>query len=299
MSASTITRASSVLTTEASAFQRLKLRPEHNPPVEISDPATAVLSGHGFRVIENKYKRGLEFACHFLEHAHFCYVIEGQYTEFVGESASATCSAGSLRYIPPGYEHSRSFSAGTHCLLLEIDWAVFDRVANLTDNLQRPADIASISCGWLAYCLYQKFLHNDPLALISIEGIVLELLAETALLANGSVPTGNVRRWLRIAHEYLDSNFERPLTLAEVAGVAGVHRVHLAREFRRHFSITVGEYLRKKRIEQACHLVSKTNETLADVAVNCGFSDQSHLTATFRRQVGLTPGRFRQMTHAS
>ncbi len=80
--------------------------------------------------------------------------------------------------------------------------------------------------------------------------------------------------------------------------MAGVHRVHLSREFRRHFSITVGEFLRRKRVEHACHLVSKTNEPLADVAMTCGFSDQSHFSATFRRQVGLTPGRFRQMAQA-
>jgi AraC family transcriptional regulator len=295
MSATIISRASSVFAPETSVFQRLKLRPEHNPRLEISDPATVVLSGHGFRIIEKKYKRGLEFECHFREHAHFCYVLEGQYTESSGGSVSVTCPAGSLRFNPPGYEHAKSFSAGTHCLLLEIDRAVFERVANLTDTLQRPADIRSILCGWLAHCLYQKFLQNDPLALISIEGILLKLLAETARQANGFAPAGNVPRWLRIAHEYLDSNFQRPLTLAEVAGVAGVHRVHLAREFRRRFSITVGEFLRKKRVEYACHLVSKTNDPLAEVAMNCGFSDQSHLTAAFRRQVGLTPGRFRQM----
>jgi AraC-like DNA-binding protein/quercetin dioxygenase-like cupin family protein len=280
------------------AASRIYLQLEHNPRVESSDAATTMLSGPGFRIVEGKYKRVLEIASHSREHAHFCYVLEGQYTESSDGTVNATCPAGSLRYVPPGYEHSGSFSAGTHCLRLEIDRPVFDRVANLTEALQRPADIPSILCRWLAYCVYQKFLQNDPLALISIEGILLELLAETAQQTNGTGPSGNVPRWLRIAHEYLDSHFQRPLTLAEVAGVAGVHRVHLAREFRRRFSITVGEYLRKKRVEQACHLVSKTNDPLAAVAVNCGFSDQSHFTGTFRRQVGLTPGRFRQMAQA-
>jgi len=59
---------------------------------------------------------------------------------------------------------------------------------------------------------------------------------------------------------------------------------------------TVGEYLRRKRIEHACHLVSNTNMALAEIAMTCGFSDQSHFSATFRRQVGLTPARFRQMS---
>jgi AraC family transcriptional regulator len=42
-------------------------------------------------------------------------------------------------------------------------------------------------------------------------------------------------------------------------------------------------------------LVSTTNIALAEIAMTCGFSDQSHFSATFRRQVGLTPARFRQM----
>jgi len=71
-----------------------------------------------------------------------------------------------------------------------------------------------------------------------------------------------------------------------------------SREFRRYFSTTVGEFLRRKRIEHACHLVSTTNIALAEIAMTCGFSDQSHFSATFRRQVGLTPARFRQMAQA-
>jgi AraC-like DNA-binding protein len=107
--------------------------------------------------------------------------------------------------------------------------------------------------------------------------------------------------WLaqRLYHEFRQgANFLRPLSLAEIAGAAGVHRVHLSREFRRYFSTTVGEFLRRKRIEHACHLVSTSNTALAEIAMTCGFSDQSHFSATFRRQVGLTPARFRQMAQA-
>src|SRR6267154_2671428 len=89
----------------SAAASRIYLQPEHNPRVESSDPATAMLSGRGFRVIENKYKRSLEFASHSREDAHFCYVLAGQHTESIGGSVSATCPAGSLRYTPPGYEH--------------------------------------------------------------------------------------------------------------------------------------------------------------------------------------------------
>jgi AraC family transcriptional regulator len=133
------------------------------------------------------------------------------------------------------------------------------------------------------------------LALISLEGILLEMLVEGARSGCGSGTVAVLPRWLRVARDYLEANFLRPLSLAEIAATAGVHRVHLSREFRRYFSITVGEFLRRKRIEHACHMVSTSNTPLSEIAMACSFSDQSHFSATFRRQVGVTPARFRQM----
>ena len=106
-------------------------------------------------------------------------------------------------------------------------------------------------------------------------------------------------RWLRVAREYAEANFLRTVSLAEIASAAGVHRVHLAREFRRYYATTVGEFLRRKRVEHACHLLCSTEDPLADIAVACGFSDQSHFGTTFRKQVGLTPSRFREMAQRS
>src|SRR3546814_17031619 len=70
---------------------------------------------------------------------------------------------------------------------------------------------------------------------------------------------------------------------------AGVHPVHLAREFHRRFGCTVGHYIRQRRIEFACHRLTASRDPLFEVAVEAGFSDQSHLTKPFRRLVGLPP----------
>jgi AraC family transcriptional regulator len=282
----------------AAVAVRMYSESEHCPCVGISGTAAATRQVPGFRIIENHYTGTLELPRHFHESAYLSYILEGQYSESYGGSGSVVCLAGAVRYLPPGHKHSNTFRAGTRCLLVEIEPSALQRVAKHTETLQQPGEIQSIAGGWLAQRLYQEFRQGDQLALMSLEGILLELLAEGARHAGGSGPVRMVPRWLRTAREYLESNFLRPLSLAEVAGVAGVHRVHLSREFRRHFATTVGEFLRAKRVEHACHLVSKTNEPLADVAMSCGFSDQSHFSATFRRQVGLTPGRFRQMAQA-
>jgi len=73
-----------------------------------------------------------------------------------------------------------------------------------------------------------------------------------------------------------------------------VHVVHLARVFRRFHGCTVGEYLRRLRIERAIEELRSTNKPLADIAGNSGFSDQSHFCRAFKLTVGMTPGQYRK-----
>src|SRR5438034_8794997 len=67
----------------------------------------------------------------------------------------------------------------------------------------------------------------------------------------------------------------------------------LARAFRWHYGCTVGEYIRQRRVEFACHRLTGPDDRLSVIAFDAGFADQSHLTNTFRRLVGMTPGAFR------
>ena len=266
------------------------------PCLDTSGTVVATRRVPGFQVIENHYPSGLELTRHVHEHAYLSFVLEGPYSESYGNSSSVVCQPRVLRYLPGGQAHANTFDAGSHCLIVEVENEALKRVEEHSKALERPGEIQGMASTWLAQRLYHEFRQGDELALVSLEGILLEMLAEGARHAGSTSPVAVIPRWLRIAREYLESNFLRPLSLAEIAGAAGVHRVHLSREFRRYFSTTVGEYLRRKRIEHACHLVSNTNMALAEIAMTCGFSDQSHFSATFRRQVGLTPARFRQMS---
>jgi AraC family transcriptional regulator len=78
-----------------------------------------------------------------------------------------------------------------------------------------------------------------------------------------------------------------------MAAAAGVHPVHLAREFRRFERCTVGEYIRRLRIERACNELSNSNDSIAAIASGTGFYDQSHFGRIFKRVVGMTPIEYR------
>ncbi len=120
----------------------------------------------------------------------------------------------------------------------------------------------------------------------------MEMLAEASRRAvrhlNSKPP-----RWLKQAREFLDAHFSDNFTFSDVAVSVGVHPVHLAREFRRHYKCTLGEYTRQLRIDFACRELAKPNSSLVEIALASGFSSQSHFSTIFKRLTGVTPADYR------
>jgi AraC family transcriptional regulator len=108
----------------------------------------------------------------------------------------------------------------------------------------------------------------------------------------------NAPSWLRRVREALEDSYLLSPSLAELSGIAGVHPVHLSREFRKHYQSTIGEFIRKRRIEHASHLLANSETPLSEVALTCGFSDQSHFCAMFKSHTGLTPAKFRDLSRS-
>jgi AraC-like DNA-binding protein len=129
--------------------------------------------------------------------------------------------------------------------------------------------------------------------LLAVEADVLRTLAHV-LVRHGSRPAPAfgppppVARALR----RLDEAPERPVTLAELAALSGVSRFQLLRGFGRAVGTTPHAYLLQQRVRLARRLLA-SGEHPAEAASASGFADQSHLTRAFRRQLGVTPGRYR------
>jgi AraC family transcriptional regulator len=93
------------------------------------------------------------------------------------------------------------------------------------------------------------------------------------------------------------ARFAGPVSLQELADATGLGVRHLSRAFREATGRSPHQYLLHRRVEAAKVLI-RQGLPLAEVAGQCGFSDQSQLTRTFIRHAGTTPGRFRNR-HAS
>jgi AraC-like DNA-binding protein len=89
-------------------------------------------------------------------------------------------------------------------------------------------------------------------------------------------------------------HYHRAITNQQLASISKMSLRAFERQFLASFHLTPQKYLRKLRLRIASRALIYTNEALSEVALNCGFADQSHFTREFRRQFGRTPREYRE-----
>jgi len=231
-------------------------------------------------------------------HALVTFVIEGTFKEHYGEE-SIVCRPGTIRFLPAGEVHENEFESRVRCLHVWIDLSILETLDRRAVAPRRPAEISGLGATWLANRLYAEFSREDSASGMAAEGLILEILAEIARSETTPDPV-LIPRWLKRATEIVESRFLERLSLADIAAEVGVHYVHLSRQFHKYNRCTVGELLRKRRIQYASHLLAHSETSLAEIALICGFSDQSHLSFLFKRHMGMSPSKFRGLAgHAA
>jgi AraC family transcriptional regulator len=245
----------------------------------------------GFALKEIRHPEGVFIPKHSHANAHVGFILGGGFTEtFSGRTLE--CRPLSVSYIAPDLPHTDDFRHAVHCLVLEISPA---RLAEIRDvvGLREPIFVTGGRAAWFALRMYKEGLRSDAASALSIEALALEILAELAQLkAEGATKTPP--RWLRQARDLLHARLGENLTHNEVAQDVGVHPVYLATLFRRHFRCTIGEYVRRLRIDFTAGAIANSDRSLCEIALAAGFSDQSHFSKIFKSQIGMTPGSFRE-----
>ncbi len=95
------------------------------------------------------------------------------------------------------------------------------------------------------------------------------------------------------AINYIDANYDKPLTLAEIARASHLSASRLAHIFKEQMGITLIDYVTSVRIEQAKELLLATDQSCTEICFQVGYNNQSYFTRTFKSVVGMTPRRFR------
>jgi AraC family transcriptional regulator len=249
----------------------------------------------GLLLSERTYRPRLDIPPHAHERPYLCMTLRGGYTETC-RGKVWTCTPQTLFLRPRGEPHADRFGeAGGQVFGVELGAGWPDRLGRHRAALERPAAFGGV-CAGLARKLHREFRLDGPAAPLIVEGVVLEILGEACHAATPAGEAG-APRWLRLARDILHARYTEPPGLAAVADEVGVHPLHLARVFRVKYGCSVGEYVRRLRVEFACRELAGAGRPLVQIALEAGFSDQSQFCRTFKRHVGVTPSQFRREAH--
>lgn len=248
---------------------------------------------NGLVLSEEVFTPGAGLPFHTHESASLCIALQGSCTELFRNENHRHIVSGFHFLVPDNLHSLKVHDEGLRCLTVDISAELMESAREYSLVLDSSVHAHGGVAAGLLMKLYREFRQADAASSIAIVGLTFETLAEVS--RRQLKPERNKQqRWLNQAREFLQAHFNEPVSLLMVAQAVGVHPVHVAREFRRNYNCTVGEYLRKLRIEHACRQLSEQEFSLSQISIGAGFSDQSHFGRTFKRLVGMTPAEYRQ-----
>jgi AraC family transcriptional regulator len=230
-------------------------------------------------------------------HAHdeawFCLVVAGGYEErILGETNEH--EPGDLLFCPAHATHAQRFGdEGAQKVIFSPDAEMTALLAGHAAQLDgRPLLRRSSDLLGLGRRIVDQLALGDAFAGLSAESLTMEALA---LAARGlDQRTQNEPAWLRRVRDFLHEDPTCEMTLDQLAVIAGRHPVHLARTFRTVHECTIGDYVRRLRVERAAVLLRSTRRPLLDIALECGFAGAAQFSRSFRAVHATTPTAWRQ-----
>jgi AraC family transcriptional regulator len=214
---------------------------------------------------------------------------------------------GDSLFVPAGqpsywYRHEGAICAPLHICLKP-------------DLIGRVAEASEIDPGRFdfVHCFGQQDLQLHHIAMLLLselksDGMMGKLYAESLiqvlvihLLRHYSTLTQPLtsenrsltRVQLQQAIDYIHTHINRDLSLAELASVINISPTYFAGLFKQAMGISPHQYVIQQRVERAKLMLSKTDISIADIALQVGFSSHSHLTQQFKRLTGITPKQVR------
>jgi AraC family transcriptional regulator len=163
-----------------------------------------------------------------------------------------------------------------------------------------PPGIIDPTMVHLASALLPAFQRPGEARKLFIDHLTLAMLTHLYGSYGGARPGtafakgGMTRLQANRAKEFLGAHCADDLSLVDAARACGLSRGHFTKAFRVATGLTPHQWLQRYRIDKAKHLLLSPALTIAEIALSCGFADQSHLTRVFSRLVGDTPAAWRR-----
>lgn len=242
-------------------------------------------------VSETEYHSRVFEGWHCHENSHITLILQGGNREQRG-SREFQATPGQIAFYASGERHRNLNTAHpSRNINVEITDDFFS-THNLNVTAFNATALNFANAKFAVLKAYKECLTNDEHSQTTIESLLLDFIA-TACYGKNEVFNP---KWIRMVTEILNDRWNENISLNELAKLVNVHPVTISKFFPKHFQCTLGEYIRKLRIERATSLILKSQLSLTEIAHQCGFFDQSHFIRNFKGTTGLLPNEYKKIS---
>jgi len=226
-----------------------------------------------------------DFHCH--ENPHLILLLNGG-NVYNSPRKSTEKTAGDMLFYHSGEIHQTlPGTAFSKCINLEVEQDFLSDFHISEQMLQRA--VVGTNAKFLVLKMYKELLANDQLTHASIQLLFLGLVEKE--------PKGTTVKpaWLARLEALLQDEWDTVPNLDTLSKAVDVHPVTISKYFTKHMGCTLGEYLRKIKVEKSMGFIRGGQDSLTEVATRCGFADQSHFIRNFKAYTGLLPKEFKAL----
>lgn len=137
---------------------------------------------------------------------------------------------------------------------------------------------------------FEYMIKSELLRLLIV---LIRMNVDKAKSGDFSVRTKNIIN-LDNVMDYIDENFASDITLDELSKVSGMSRTYFSAIFKRLNGLSLWDYITIRRIEKATELLKSTNDTVLDIALNCGYNNTANFNRAFKKVTGRVPKDYRK-----
>jgi AraC family transcriptional regulator len=233
---------------------------------------------------------------HYHENPYFTFILEGNLLEG-SKKGIHHCAAGDLlfhNWQDPHYNRKPDGCTRGFHIELSPNWH-WNEMAAL-HLLEGNMDIHLPEVRLLFHKLFWESFDQDNSSGLAMDSLLLHVFS--VLHRDWIVSERKVPQWVYTLRDYLRANFSSELNLTTISHTVDLHPVYLSREFSRYFGVTMGDYIRKLKVENAVLLLREPTLSLTEIGYQSGFADQSLFIRCFKSLFGSTPGEYRNKINA-
>ncbi|MNU55426.1 HTH-type transcriptional activator Btr [compost metagenome] len=242
----------------------------------------------GLITSKTAYDDQFNTAFHYHEHPHLSFILQGGNVEY-RQKETLIRNANEVMFYYSGELHKTlPTDSKTRNLNLEIDTA-FLQENHISEN-QLKQVVENNRDSSLFILKMQSEIHlNDQLTESALHALLFGFITAPELKSYKQID------WCVKLNQLINDNWNEQHNLSDLAMQIGVHPVTISKYFARYFGCTFGEYLRKLRVSKSLPLIKNPAYSLTEIALLCGFADQSHFIRVFKHYTGISPKSYRSL----